>query len=131
VRAAAPFLDARADGLFVDGEPHRFHQRPHGAGRVRMRQHDAVHAGGQHLMEHPRIGTHRRFIGPVHRHVDDHRRRAMAAPGRTAGHQPSHVVGEALDVVRSVLHVVAQVIGAPAVFDACFVVPAVPEWEPV
>ena len=32
------------------------------------REHDSVHAGRQHLLEHPRIGAHRRFIDAIDRH---------------------------------------------------------------
>ncbi len=80
-----------------------------------------MHAGGEHLREHPGVGSYRRFIDPVHRHVDDHRRRAMTAPGRAAGDQSFHVLGQALDVVRRVLHVVADVVGPRLrVLDALF-----------
>ena len=70
-----------------------------------------MHAGGEHLREHPRIGADGRFVDAVDRHVDDHRRRAMAALGRAAFREPAHVFRQALHVERRVLHVVADVVG--------------------
>ena len=68
-------------------------------------------AGGQHLVEHPGIGANRRLINAVDRHIYDHWRRAMPALGGAACDQSSHVFGQTLDVVRGVLHVIADVVG--------------------
>jgi hypothetical protein len=84
-----------------------------------MTQEDPVDAGRQHLLEHPGVRAHRRFVGAVDRNVDDHRRRPMSTLRRPALHQALHVVGETLHVERRMLHVVADVISVGLrVFDA-------------
>ena len=94
----------------VNGKAHGFDKGPDGAGIIRMGEHHAVHAGGEHLVEHPGVGMDRLRIHAVYGHVDDNRRRAMTASVRAAGCQPAHVLLQALYVEGSVLHVVADVI---------------------
>ena len=109
--AAASFVQhAFRHALMVNRQPRHLDECADGTGRVRVRQQDAVDAGRQHLAEHPRVGADGGFVDPVHRHVDDNRRCAVAALCRPAGGEALHVFGEAFDVVRRVLHVVADVV---------------------
>ena len=89
---------------------HGFDERAHGARGVRMAQQDPVDAGRQHLLKHPCVSPDRRFIGAVHRHVDDDRRRQVSAFGRAALHQAAHVVAQPPHVEGGVLHVVTDVV---------------------
>src|SRR5438874_54282 len=70
-----------------------------------------VHAGREHLGKHPCIGTDRRLVDSSHRHVDDHGWRTMAALCRAALRQAAHVLRQSLYVERSMLHVVADIVG--------------------
>ena len=111
MRAPAPLAEQRPDSLFVNGKANGFDVGPDGARRVRMREHDSMNPGSQHLLEHPRIRTNCRFVGAIHRHIDDHRRRTMAAPGRPPRHQSLHVRRQSNYVVGGVLHVIADIVG--------------------
>src|SRR6516162_9866490 len=111
VNASPPLGDAVIDAFFVVGQAHRLHKRPRSARRVRVTQEDAVHAGRQDLLEHPRVRAHRCFVSPVHRDVHDDGGRTVTAFRRPALHETPHVVCEALDVEGRVLHVVADVVG--------------------
>ncbi len=97
--------------LLVDRQADGFDKRSHRARRIGVRQKNAVNAGSQHLLKHPGVGANRGLVGAIHRNVHDHRRRAMPALGRPAGDQAAHVLGQAFDVERRVLHVVADVVG--------------------
>src|SRR5678816_2719842 len=69
-----------------------------------------MHAGGEHLLKHPRVRTHGGFVYSIDGYVDDDSRSQMSAFRRTTGHQSLHVLREAFDVVRRMLHVIADVV---------------------
>ena len=111
VDAAPSFVNPLIHALLVDRKSHGFDEGPDRGRRVRMAQQYAVHAGREHLGEHPRIGADRRLVDSRHRHIDDHGRRAMTALRRTALRQAAHVFRQSLYVERGMLHVVADVVG--------------------
>src|SRR6516225_689140 len=70
-----------------------------------------MHSGSEHLLKHPRICMHCRFIDAIDRYIDNDRGGTVAALSRTTGCNPLHVLGKTLDVIRRMFHVVADVIG--------------------
>ncbi len=77
-----------------------------------------MHAAAEDLAELPGIVTHMRGIDAIHRGFDDHRRRAVARPGRSGVDHALHVLGEPGHVERAVLHADIHVIGPGRCIDA-------------
>src|SRR5262249_6021197 len=102
--------DSLTDALLMDGETHCFDKSTHCSRGVGMTQENSVNARCKNLRKHPCVCTNRRLIGAVYRHVDDDCRCPVAALRGTARRQPLHVFRETLDVVRSVFHVIADVV---------------------
>src|SRR5262245_24452046 len=104
------FAESVADGLFVNRNANSFHERAHCAWRIRVSQEHAMHARSEHLLEHPRVGTHCGFVYSINRHIDNNCGSAMTAFGRTTGCQSLHILGETFDVIWCMFHVIADVV---------------------
>src|SRR5262249_9998549 len=76
-----------------------------------MSQEHAIPSGSKHLLEHPCVCSHGCFIYSIDRHIDNNCGSSMTAFGRTAGRQSLHILGETFDVIWSMFHVIADVIG--------------------
>ncbi len=68
-------------------------------------------ATGEDLPELPGIVPNHRLVGAVHRGLHDDRRRAVAAPRRTAIDQILHICVQACHVEGAVLHADVDIIG--------------------
>src|SRR5262249_28996569 len=112
VNAAASFRQfVLADSFVMNRKAHGFDESANGAGRIGVGEHDAVDAGCEDLIEHPGVGAYGGRVDAVHRDVDDDGGSAMTAARGAARDEPAHIFLQAFDVVRSVLHVVADVVG--------------------
>src|SRR5258708_14875556 len=109
--SASFFQPILTHALFVNGKSDSFHEGPHRAGIVRMRQQNAVNAGSKHLLEHPSVGSDRCFIYAVNGHVDDDGGRSMPAFWGTALHPAAQVFGKSLYRERRMPPVVADIFG--------------------
>ena len=65
---------------------------------------NAVHAAIQQLLDHPAVGPHIGFVQTDDAGLHEHRRRAMAAAGRTAIHQSAHEFAQGAEIQRAMLH---------------------------
>jgi hypothetical protein len=101
----------KARGRLLKWIPRRLDEGPHAFRGSGVAQQDAVHSGAQHLLDHPRIGPHRRLIGGHHRQRHDHGRRPVAAARRASVHQTLHERTQRADVEGAVLHFVVDVVG--------------------
>ena len=98
-------VDARGEGI-----ARGFDHQAGGFRAFGVAQQDAVHAGGQGLLDHPGIGAHG-VGGAGDRQGDDHRRGLVAGAGRAGFHQAAHEFPQFLEVERAVLHFIGDVVG--------------------
>src|SRR5690242_9392437 len=109
--AAALLQSSWTDALFAIGIADCFYKGFHCAGGGCVAQQDPVDAGGQYLLEHPRVGAYCGFIGSPDRDIHDHGGRSMAGSSGSARGESLHVSRKSRYIVRSGFHVVADVIG--------------------
>ena len=91
------------DALGVVGVAAGFDERPHCLGQLRLTEMDAVDTAAENLAELPGVMPNVRLVGPVHRRLDDNRRRAMSGAGRPAVYQPTHIGRQTGHIERPVL----------------------------
>src|SRR6202034_3272623 len=85
---------------------------------LRLAQQDAMHPAAEDLAELPGVVAHISGIDPVHRRLDDHRRRAVAGPCRPGIDHAAHVLSKAGHVESAVLHADIHVVGPGSSIDA-------------
>ena len=66
----------------------------------------AMHAGAQHLLDHPVVHADGHFIEPENRQRDNDRGRSMAALGGPAVDQPPHEFTQAIRIEGAMLHLI-------------------------
>src|SRR6516162_9611104 len=88
----------------------RFHKSASSAGRIGMRQQDAVYTCRQNLREHPRVRTNCSLIDAVDWNIHNDGGRTVPALCRPGGGETLHVFSETFDVVRSMFHVITDVV---------------------
>jgi hypothetical protein len=91
---------------------------PYRIRRLGLAQQDPMHAAAEDLTELPGIEPHIRFVGAVHRCLDDDRRRAMTGTRRAAIDHAAHVIGQASHVECAMFHADIHVVGPGTGIDA-------------